>query len=645
MRPSGSLLPVRAGANADGRPPDWGPRTPEQVEVESAAHDRSQDRRRRRPVRVPPRQAQRAHPGRSAGRARPVGAVLALRRGRSRARSGRGGDARSAADLRRAGICGRRPRRSSSRRASARSRPGRRRPPTSRASAASARCAASSAARSITSTATGDLGAILPLLHDRMTEAVLGSLDEADALFRHVAAEAARRRSTCSAAAARRSRRPTRRSASRWRRTRSTTSSRTSTSHRRNPTDVELTMFAQANSEHCRHKIFNASWVVDGEPQPHSLFGMIRTTHAGEPAGHGGRLLGQRRGDGRARSRAASSRTRPRAATGIDDDLTHTLMKVETHNHPTAISPFPGAATGSGGEIRDEGATGRGSKPKAGLCGFSVSNLRIPGFERPWEGPESRPDRIASPLAIMIEGPIGAASFNNEFGRPNLAGYFRDVRAGGRRACVRGYHKPIMLAGGVGNIRAAARAQGATCRPARCSSSSAARACSSAWAAARPRRCPPARTPPTSTSTPCSAATPRSSAARRKSSTAAGRSATRIPILSIHDVGAGGLSNALPELVHGAGRGARIDLRAAPNEEPGMTPREVWCNEAQERYVLAIAPRSPRPLPRPLRARALPVRRRRRGHRRPAPRRARPAVRQRRRSTWTCRPCSASRRA
>ena len=266
---------------------------------------------------------------------------------------------------------------------------------------------------------------------------------------------------------------------------------------------------------------------------------------------------------------------------------THVLMKVETHNHPTAISPFSGAATGSGGEIRDEGATGLGSKPKAGLCGFSVSSLRLPGFERPWEGPECRPDRIASPLAIMTEGPVGAASFNNEFGRPNLGGYFRTYEqtvAG----VVRGYHKPIMIAGGVGNVR---------------------------WEHARKGDIPPGALlvqiggpgmligmgggSASSMSTGANTAdldfnsvqrgNPRSSVGLKEVIDRCSALGAESPILSIHDVGAGGLSNALPELAHGGGRGARIDLRAAPNEEPGMTPREVWSNEAQERYVLAVA--------------------------------------------------------
>jgi phosphoribosylformylglycinamidine synthase len=272
------------------------------------------------------------------------------------------------------------------------------------------------------------------------------------------------------------------------------------------------------------------------------------------------------------------------------EGLTHTLMKVETHNHPTAISPFPGAATGSGGEIRDEGATGRGSKPKAGLCGFSVSNLRIPGFVRPWEGPESKPARIASPLAIMIEGPIGAASFNNEFGRPNLAGYFRTFEQAAA-GVVRGYHKPIMLAGGLGNIQAehAHKAEvpaGALLiqlgGPGMLIGMGGGSASS--------------MTTGTNTADLDFDSVQRGNAEmERRAQEVIDRCSAlgqANPILSIHDVGAGGLSNALPEIAHGSHRGARIDLRAAPNEEPGMTPREVWCNEAQERYVLAIAPGS-----------------------------------------------------
>jgi phosphoribosylformylglycinamidine synthase len=356
---------------------------------------------------------------------------------------------------------------------------------------------------------------------------------------------------------------------------------------RRNPTDVELTMFAQANSEHCRHKIFGASWVIDGKPQDQSLFGMVRTTHAKNPQGtivayeDNAAVL-----EGRTVRRFFANPATGRY--GYREELTHSLAKVETHNHPTAISPFPGAATGSGGEIRDEGATGRGSKPKAGICGFSVSNLRIPGHVRPWEGPESKPDRIASPLAIMLDGPIGAASFNNEFGRPNLCGYFRTYEQE-VDGVVRGYHKPIMLAGGVGNI-AAQHAhkvdvpEGALFiqigGPAMLIGMGGGSA--------------------SSMSTGTNAADLDFDSVQRGNAEMQRRAQEVIdrcwalgeqnPILSIHDVGAGGLSNALPELAHGSGRGARFDLRAAPNEEPGMTPREVWCNEAQERYVLAIAP-------------------------------------------------------
>jgi phosphoribosylformylglycinamidine synthase len=426
---------------------------------------------------------------------------------------------------------------------------------------------------------------VLPFLHDRMTESVPGSLEAAAELFRHVAPKPlteidVKQRGRAAIEEANRA-----------------FGLALSpdeidyllhyfTAARRNPTDVELTMFAQANSEHCRHKIFNAAWVIDGQPQAQSLFAMIRATHRANPQGtivayadNAAVMAGRRV------RRFFVDPTTNRY--GYHDDLTHTLLKVETHNHPTAISPFPGAATGSGGEIRDEGATGRGAKPKAGLCGFSVSHLRVPGFERPWEGPASAPDRIASPLAIMIEGPIGAASFNNEFGRPNLAGYFRtfEQESGG---VVRGYHKPIMLAGGLGSIRAEHAAKSDV---------------------------PPGALliqiggpgmligmgggSASSMTTGANAADLDFDSVQRGNAEIQRRAQEVIdrcwalgaanPILSIHDVGAGGLSNALPELAHGAGRGARVDLRAAPNEEPGMTPREIWCNEAQERYVLAIA--------------------------------------------------------
>ncbi len=432
----------------------------------------------------------------------------------------------------------------------------------------------------------GDLRRVAPLLHDRMTEAVLDGLDEADTLFRRVTPRwltavdvIGRGREAILEANGALGLALTDEEVDYL-----VTSFLAAG---RNPTDVELTMFAQANSEHCRHKIFNAAWEVDGEPQDLSLFGMVRTTHARHPQGtivayadNAAVMEG-----GLARRFFASPLT---GRYGTHAEITHTVMKVETHNHPTAVSPFAGAATGAGGEIRDEGATGRGAKPKAGLCGFSVSHLRIPGCERPWEGPEQRPDRVASPLAIMIEGPLGAASFNNEFGRPNLAGYFRtyeQVVAGTRR----GYHKPIMLAGGVGNIRAAHTAKAGVPPGALLIHLGGPGMLIGMGGGAA-----------SSMASGVNAADLDFDSVQRGNAEMQCRAqqvidgcwalGDRNPILSIHDVGAGGLSNALPELVHAAGRGARIDLRAAPSEEPGMAPREVWSNEAQERYVLAIAP-------------------------------------------------------
>jgi phosphoribosylformylglycinamidine synthase len=354
----------------------------------------------------------------------------------------------------------------------------------------------------------------------------------------------------------------------------------------RNPTDVELMMFAQANSEHCRHKIFNATWTVDGQEQPLSLFGMIRETHKAHPEG----TVVAYSDNASVIEGAKIKRFLPGAGGkyAYVEDSTHILAKVETHNHPTAISPFPGAATGSGGEIRDEGATGRGSKPKAGLCGFSVSDLNIPGHRQPWESGYGKPDRIASALDIMIEGPLGAAAFNNEFGRPNLAGYFRTFEQEFNGE-VRGYHKPIMIAGGVGNIA--------------------------------DRHCFkhefPAGTLLIQLGGPgmliglgggaaSSMATGTNTADLDFASVQRGnpemqRRAQEVidrcwqmgdnnPILAIHDVGAGGISNAMPELANDAKRGARFELRNVPSEEPGMSPREIWSNEAQERYVLAIPP-------------------------------------------------------
>ncbi|HUN91324.1 MAG TPA: phosphoribosylformylglycinamidine synthase [Burkholderiaceae bacterium] len=375
----------------------------------------------------------------------------------------------------------------------------------------------------------------------------------------------------------------------------------------RDPTDVELMMFAQANSEHCRHKIFNARFRIDGKDQDDTLFDLVRATHRAAPDGtivaysdNAAVLSG---GAGRVFEPASDH---PDGAIGIDyaarEALLHIVFKVETHNHPTAIAPFPGAATGAGGEIRDEGATGRGARPKAGLCGFAVSHLRLPDAPRRWErdvdvvAPSSagdaaadygRPERIAGPLQIMLEGPIGAAAFHNEFGRPNLAGFFRayEQNVGGRRL---GFHKPIMLAGGIGSIDAR-----------------------------QVEKCPlPAGTllvqlggPGMRIGLGGGAASSLGSGAntaeldfdsvqrgnaqmQRRAQEVISRCASLgagNPILSIHDVGAGGLSNAVPEIVHGAAQGARLDLRRVPVEEHGMSPLETWCNESQERYVLAVS--------------------------------------------------------
>ncbi len=358
----------------------------------------------------------------------------------------------------------------------------------------------------------------------------------------------------------------------------------------RNPTDVELMMFAQANSEHCRHKIFNADWELDGVGQSHSLFGMIRNTHKQNPQG-----VLSAYSDNSAVIRGFSGQWFYADAKQRQYDF-HTadveiLMKVETHNHPTAISPFPGAATGSGGEIRDEGATGRGSKPKAGLCGFSVSNLRLPNNLQVWEQDYGKPERIQSALDIMLSGPIGAAAFNNEFGRPNICGYFRSyeqkVEFGGQKQ-VRGYHKPIMLAGGLGNIESAQVEKGKIPPGAKLVVIGG-----------------PAMLIGLGGGAASSMATGSSHedldfASVQRGNPEMQRRAQEVidqcwqrgeysPIISIHDVGAGGLSNAFPELVHDSSRGACLDLRLIPNLDKGMAPMEIWCNEAQERYVLAVA--------------------------------------------------------
>jgi len=358
----------------------------------------------------------------------------------------------------------------------------------------------------------------------------------------------------------------------------------------RDPTDVELMMFAQANSEHCRHKIFNADWTVDGVRSPLSLFGMIRNTHALAPGGvlsayhdnaaviEGGKaarwLVGE---DGRWQASV---------------EPVHVQIKVETHNHPTAISPFAGAATGAGGEIRDEGAVGNGSHPKAGLCGFVVSNLEIPGREHAWEGGVSRPARIASPLEIMRDGPLGAAAFANEFGRPTLGGFFRTfcLRVDGPDGEeVRGFHKPLMIAGGLGNIRegnvekrpipsgAAIVVLGGPAMQIGLGGGAASSVASGAGEE-------------TLDFASVQRGNPEMERRCQEVIDACVALGEASPVLSLHDVGAGGLSNALPELVGDAGRGGRFELRDVPNDEPGMSPMAIWSNESQERYVLAIDP-------------------------------------------------------
>ncbi|HET7766904.1 MAG TPA: phosphoribosylformylglycinamidine synthase, partial [Burkholderiales bacterium] len=430
-----------------------------------------------------------------------------------------------------------------------------------------------------------DRAALLPLIHDRMTEAVFSSLDDASRLFTRFEPRPLQRIELL-----RRGRRAIEEADAAMGLALSADEIDYLAQHfegaGRDPTDVELMMFAQANSEHCRHKIFNADWIIDGVRQAQSLFAMIRHTHAVNPQGT---IVAY--ADNAAVMEGATVQRFCADSGGryvARSEPTCTLMKVETHNHPTAIAPFPGAATGSGGEIRDEGATGVGAKPKAGLTGFTVSHLRIPGLAQPWESDAGKPDRIASALQIMLDGPIGGASFNNEFGRPNLLGYFRTFEQEVEGEW-RGYHKPIMVAGGVGNVA---------------------------------RRDAHKRELPTGAllvqlggpgmligmgGGAASSLTAGSNTADldfdsvQRGNPEIQRRAQEVidrcwqlgaanPVLSIHDVGAGGLSNALPELVHAAGRGARIDLRALPNEEPGMTPRELWCNEAQERFVLAVAP-------------------------------------------------------
>ncbi|MDX9875444.1 MAG: phosphoribosylformylglycinamidine synthase, partial [Spongiibacteraceae bacterium] len=435
-----------------------------------------------------------------------------------------------------------------------------------------------------------DRTALMPLLHDRMIEAVLPHLDAASVLFQR---EEPRPLTTVDIMGGGRE---------------ALVAANTALGLaladdeidylveafqglRRNPTDVELMMFAQANSEHCRHKIFNASWTIDGEPQEHSLFQMIRHTYkmAGDNvlsaySDNAAVIVGHHAG-----------RFYPTPETGMygyhPQDV-HILMKVETHNHPTAIAPFPGAGTGAGGEIRDEGAVGRGSKPKAGLTGFTVSNLQIPGFEQPWEQDYGKPDRIVSALDIMIDGPLGGAAFNNEFGRPNLCGYFRtyeETAAGVSGPERRGYHKPIMIAGGYGNIKAEHIEKKPFPAGARLIVLGG-----------------PAMLIGLGGGAASSMASGESSedldfASVQRQNPEMERRCQEVidhcwalgeanPIEFIHDVGAGGLSNAFPELVKDAGRGGSFELRKVPSDEPGMSPLEIWCNESQERYVMAVLP-------------------------------------------------------
>ena len=359
---------------------------------------------------------------------------------------------------------------------------------------------------------------------------------------------------------------------------------------KRNPTDVELMMFAQANSEHCRHKIFNANWTIDGVEQAQTLFKMIRNTAEQNPTG----ILSAYSDNAAVVEGHNTQVFICNPMTGeyaYTEEAAHLLMKVETHNHPTAISPYPGAATGSGGEIRDEGATGRGSATKAGLTGFSVSHLQIPGFKQAWESDNGKPERIASALQIMIEGPLGGAAFNNEFGRPNLAGYFRTFEQPvfGKDNHYRGYHKPIMIAGGMGAIRpmlvnkqpippdALIIILGGPTMLIGLGGGAASSQASGSGAedldfASVQRENPEMQRRCQEVINHCNAL--------------GGDS----PIVSIHDLGAGGLSNAVPEIIHDCGRGGQFELRNVHNADLGMSPMQVWCNEAQERFVLAIKP-------------------------------------------------------
>jgi phosphoribosylformylglycinamidine synthase len=453
-----------------------------------------------------------------------------------------------------------------------------------------------------------ELAAVAALLHDRMTESVLRNADQAALLFQELEAKPLESVDLLGEG----------RAALEFANTDLGLALSDDeidylvdafTRARRNPTDVELMMFAQANSEHCRHKIFNADWVIDGEAQDMSLFQMIKNTHKLQPKG----TIVAYSDNSSIMEGAVVSRFYPRGAGheyATSTELTHTLMKVETHNHPTAISPFQGASTGAGGEIRDEGATGRGAKPKAGLTGFTVSNLMIPGFERAWENAASvtapfaqrapaavygKPERIASPLQIMIDGPLGGAAFSNEFGRPVLGGFFRTYEqnigrlSAGAPDTVYGYHKPIMIAGGIGSIAdqhthkndipvgsLLIQLGGPGMRIGMGGSAASSMATG-------------ANTADLDFDS-VQRGNPEMERRAQEVINACWQMGAGNPIISIHDVGAGGLSNAFPEITNDAKRGAIFDLRKVPLEESGMAPKEIWSNESQERYVLAIAP-------------------------------------------------------
>ena len=454
--------------------------------------------------------------------------------------------------------------------------------------------------------ADNEIQAVAALLHDRMTETVLRSADQAQALFTDLESRPLDQIDVLGAGRA---------ALVEANATMGLALAEDEIDYlfdafsrvQRNPTDVELMMFAQANSEHCRHKIFNAEWTIDGAKQDKSLFQMIKNTHQLQPKG----TIVAYSDNSAIMEGAEALRFYPRAGSqeyAPVTQLTHTLMKVETHNHPTAISPFPGASTGAGGEIRDEGATGRGAKPKAGLTGFTVSNLYLPDAVQPWEnaanvnsaGKEGsdkvygKPERIASPLQIMVDGPLGGAAFNNEFGRPNLGGYFRVYEQNVGPTAINGntvfgYHKPIMIAGGIGNISAEhthkndipvgsllLQLGGPGMR------------IGMAGAAASSMA--------TGTNTAdldfdsVQRGNPEMERRAQEVINSCWQLGADNPIISIHDVGAGGISNAFPEITNDARRGATFDLRKVPLEESGMSPKEIWSNESQERYVLAISP-------------------------------------------------------